>query len=661
MQIYQEFVEQMEQVIGIDEYDLTNLRYFGVVGTTSCVGNSMATAFYVHSNGKSTYTITSTTPFANLSSVTKQAVKQLFLQNNNITSLNGIVGFTKLYLLRCEYNLLTSLDGLENMSELVYLEAAYNVLGRTGEEGTYAAEASVANAYAIYKADGTISGGTALKALADKTSLVYLCLQNNSYLANSSWLLGCKLLDTETNKYTYMSQIDLSGCSKTMVVSGFESEGFVSGMGANLKLPVAIYTSDVFDITIQDLNYDGNTYKAAGVTDTILLGSPLYGNTHITKLNLTGCTQVTNEAWMILLESMPNLEYVKLQNCTKLTGLEWISRADYRESKAWFSNYSVDVNGTAVSVSLGPTFTVGTVNGDDNLSVNGYYYAYTGQTDKSNPSLAYSSVTGRNYSTAANQVIGTYYDAAGRVASTKKSIGPGEAEFKAYTFEAYQYTKDATTGRNKTYQYMVNEYDYSYDNNISYTSTWGTTYSGLSSCSKLIELDIRGTSVRDYTPVNGLITSAKGASHKLDLAEQRTLDGDLGTEALSTSTKTSGSNGSTLSTFRVSDGADLKNIVPTLNRLNTVCWWSGYPNNTTMFSGLFFSDNDTLKGVEDLRNYQYFVNYQYNSRVRICFVLSRLDKHECNSISCWWHSWQSRISFNFVIILMQRQRTSFFG
>ena len=574
----------MGRINGIDKYDLPNLQYFGVVGNTYYADSGASVDVY--RDGKSDYTITSTLPLANLFPETKSNIKQLYLQNNNITTLSGLSGYIGVTFLRCENNELVSLDGLDDMMQLVSLCARGNKLG-----GTDSAENSASDSYLMFKSSGTISGGTALKALFGHKNLKYLNLAENKYLANCSWLLGCEAMKADG----YIGLADLSGCSKSMIVTGLENYGFVSAMGSNLKLPVAIYTSDVFDIEIQDLDYNGSTYSAEEITDLILLNSPLYGNTHITKLNLTGCAQVTNEAWMILLESMPNLEHVKLYNCTKLTNLEWISKANYRESKAWFSNYSVDVNGTAKNVTLGPTFNVGTIDGDEGLSVDGYYYVYLSDNTKSNYNVA----TGRNYSVSAGETIGTCEDG-----TTWTSLGPGEPYFIAYKFESYHYADDG-----ETYQYMVNQYDYSYDNNTSYTSTWGTFYTGLNSCTKIVELDIRGTGVRDLTPLNGLITSAK-SNGKLDISGQRTLDGDLGTEAISTNQTTSGLNQSTLMTLRISNGSDLKNIVPVINRLSSstaIVYWGTVRKEN--ISGLAMTNLACYENIKYLKNIQYlFVN-----------------------------------------------------
>lgn len=168
--------------------------------------------------------------------------------------------------------------------------------------------------------------------------------------------------------------------------------------GTRLKFPVTSYTDEVFDITKTGLDYNGVNYEAKDVTDEILLNSRIFGNKYITKLNMSGCSKVSQEAWMIFLESFgKQIQYLKLQGCTGLTNLDWICRADYREQKAWYSNYTVDVNGVNTNVKLGPDFYVGTTDGDNNLSVKGYYYIYTKNDDGKT----------RKLSKAAGETIGT--------------------------------------------------------------------------------------------------------------------------------------------------------------------------------------------------------------------------------------------------------------
>ena len=155
---------------------------------------------------------------------------------------------------------------------------------------------------------------------------------------------------------------------------------------------------------------------------------------------------------------------------------------------------------------------------------------------------------------------------------------------------------------------MVNQYDYAYDSNASYTATWGTSYSGLASCTNLIELDLRNTGVRDYTPLNGLITSAKGTSHKLDISNQKTLDGDLGTEEIYVGDRTTGENVSTLCTLRLTDGSDFVNIIPTLNRLERyVGYWCHLTEHKQ--SGGFECPSSAFQNLEKLKNLQYLSSY----------------------------------------------------
>ena len=271
---------------GIQSAEFSNLEYFAISGNTENISSiKVITAV---NDRKSSKTITDLTPLSTLTDTTKQSVKYLSIQCNNIEGdLSALSGYTNLILLRCEYNNLTSLAGMENMNNLVYLCGAGNKLG-TLESGS----------------GENVETGTAIASLANKTKLQQVNLENNINLANVSYFEN----DTAI-RYLY-----LGGCSNTMSVQGISE--IILGCGANYSLPVKFLTGTVYNVA--------EYYTPSAVTYEELY-SDLYENEFITHLNLEGCTKLSNEQFNTILKSMPNLKFLTLKDNPTLTSIDFIS------------------------------------------------------------------------------------------------------------------------------------------------------------------------------------------------------------------------------------------------------------------------------------------------------------------------------------------------
>ena len=271
---------------GIQSAEFSNLEYLAITGNTGYISSINVTTEV--NSVKSSKTITDLTPLSILSNTTKQAVKYLSIQCNNIEGdLSSLSGYTNLILLRCEYNNLTSLAGMENMNNLLYFCGAGNKLG-TLEDGS---------------GEG-VETGTAIASLTNKINLQQVNLENNTNLANVSYFEN----DTAI-RYLY-----LSGCSTNMSVQGISE--IILACGANYSLPVKFLTGTVYDVA--------EYYTPSEVTYEELY-SDLYENEFITHLNLEGCTSLTNEEFNTILKSMTNLKYLTLRNNTTLTSIDFIS------------------------------------------------------------------------------------------------------------------------------------------------------------------------------------------------------------------------------------------------------------------------------------------------------------------------------------------------
>ena len=108
--------------------DFSKLSYLAVVGNTTYINSTQTpldtTIYGCTSSSKSSKTITSIAPLKNLSETTKKSVKYLSLQNNSLSTLDGISDFSNLLLLRLEYNNLADLSGVGKLTNLSYLYAS---------------------------------------------------------------------------------------------------------------------------------------------------------------------------------------------------------------------------------------------------------------------------------------------------------------------------------------------------------------------------------------------------------------------------------------------------------------------------------------------------------------------------------------------------------
>ena len=114
--------------LGIGNCDFNKLKYLAISGNQEYINDlttpaekSLATCI---KSEKSSKTITSILPLKNLSESTKKSIKYLSLNNNNISSIDGISEFENLYMLRLEYNNLENLSGVGNLKSLEYLYCA---------------------------------------------------------------------------------------------------------------------------------------------------------------------------------------------------------------------------------------------------------------------------------------------------------------------------------------------------------------------------------------------------------------------------------------------------------------------------------------------------------------------------------------------------------
>ena len=175
------------------------------------------------------------------------------------------------------------------MNNITYLCGVGNKLGTiTNETGLEIGEDAIT--------------GTSISALANKTQLTQVNLNSNSNLSNVSYFVNNTSL-----KYLY-----LENCSRNMVVGNITN--IINGC-TETRLPVKFLTGDRYKVA--------DYYNASTVTYEELRAD-LYGNTTIDKLNLEGCTNLTNEQLNTILSSMKQLKFLALKGNTTLTSLDFV-------------------------------------------------------------------------------------------------------------------------------------------------------------------------------------------------------------------------------------------------------------------------------------------------------------------------------------------------
>lgn len=176
--------------LGIASYDMEELEYLGIMGA-DLINNAhiklYGYQYHTWMTEKAPKIITSVENLNNLTQITKEKIKYLFLNNNAIKSLNGIEGFKNIYLLRVEYNEIKDLTGINNMNNLTYLFANNNQLGI---EEIY--DETLENS-------GKDSTKDVMNILKDKNNLYYLNIENN----NLRWL--GYIADRENIKNIYLA------------------------------------------------------------------------------------------------------------------------------------------------------------------------------------------------------------------------------------------------------------------------------------------------------------------------------------------------------------------------------------------------------------------------------------------------------------------------
>ena len=288
-------------------YDLPNLNYLGFFSTYNASVEYYFNEPTYRTIQSNTTELTDISGLAKLSAATKNAVKYLYINDNNITSLEPLAEFSNIYYLRAQNNQITSLKGLENKANLTYLQVGYNKLDDTTEIKDENADV--------------------LAAIAGNKNLYWLDLRNNkikwiSYLKDCTSLKYIYLDNIETIDAEDMAEIkDLINSAKNTVYSPKYSLSLVDNNISKLSINSQSITESQFkalksctNLTYLSLsstnitNNDGNTLGESELNT--LLNEVLSNFTKLTELSLYNI-KFSN---MSFISKMPNIKMLDLRN-----------------------------------------------------------------------------------------------------------------------------------------------------------------------------------------------------------------------------------------------------------------------------------------------------------------------------------------------------------
>ena len=298
---------------GIKDAKFSELETLAVTGNTYFIIPTTILTNDLVVGTKCAKTISTLEPLSKLSSETKQAIRYMCINNNNLKDedLGYISDFTNIYLLRAEYNSfknddieygLKSLDGLENMKKLTYLYASNNLLGKDCDE-LGGGENCLSSLEGKNKKNSGVTTGE---------GLYYVNLRNNADLK----FVNCFKSDVDI-RFLY-----LSGCNSSMSVN--EIASIITNCGQNYDLPCKFLDGE---------KYVWTDYFSLEEITAEKLRSDLRNNEFITTLDLNGCKKedITNEVLNEILKTMPKLQYLRLDD-TNLSTIDFCGckeNADY--------------------------------------------------------------------------------------------------------------------------------------------------------------------------------------------------------------------------------------------------------------------------------------------------------------------------------------------
>ncbi len=291
---------------GIGEVDFYNLEYLGFFGNKDFLNLSVRGIYESnYSKGTSSKSITNIVKLKNLSILTKEKVKYLYLNNNKIVNLEGIEGFTNLYLLRVETNCLESLANLENIN-LTYLHVANNKLGINE---SFKGDVDINNQY---------SDKDALKALENNKNLNYLNIMDNPEIKYVKYLSNLS-----TVRYFYgLGLLKIADANNLIYIKNISSPNFTLDSKYELDLLDEKLTTSL-DLRSKELTLS-NLESIKKCTNIYRLN--LDNTTYVDNVGQSVGAETINEKLVECLSSLNKMQYLSLKNISALTSINFVDK-----------------------------------------------------------------------------------------------------------------------------------------------------------------------------------------------------------------------------------------------------------------------------------------------------------------------------------------------
>ena len=276
-----------------------------------------------------------------LTSSTKTSIKNLFLNNNNISDILAISDFINITLVRLDRNNLTSLKALEKMQNLNYVYAAYNNLG----------------ANEIYDMSlenfGKNEVEDALVSLKGKTNITLLDLRDNTNLRWISYIKDSKSIGT----------LNLTNCKNLVGNDLTEIKSIIIKAGNNASIP-AEYSLLLLDENLEKLDLSNQK-----ITKDNFLTLSGYSKIKWLKLENLILTDINgnkissddlNTTLNAVLKTLPNLTNLSIRATSSTSSLSEVDNIEF--VKNCKNIKELDIRGTKIKT--------GTENGLELLNEN---------------------------------------------------------------------------------------------------------------------------------------------------------------------------------------------------------------------------------------------------------------------------------------------------
>ena len=315
--------------------NLPNLQYFGIM-------NKLYDKSLYNLTPSGVSNVTDISSLSKISETTKNAVKYLWLSENQINSIEGISDFKNVYQLVIMGNPnLQNLNGTQQMTGLkyVYAQSCSNLQNIEGlinsnqlilltiQNNKITSLNGIQNATNLQSLYAYSCNIQDIMALEGKTKLNYLNLNSNTNLENVIALKD----DTE------IRELHLAG-NNNMLVTDIRQLSSIIANCTVIELPSKYYAV-----------LEGSTrreYRNMGLIDSSDEILALEGDTTCEELSLEGnsnlgATEAGKEKLIEILGSMTNLKALQLKGLKNLDSLEWI--------KSMPNLVELDLRGTAIT------------------------------------------------------------------------------------------------------------------------------------------------------------------------------------------------------------------------------------------------------------------------------------------------------------------------